>query len=82
MNVQEFCKKYNLTEDQFYGRDWVEGYLDLHSVKRVPDGFSVKVRGSLYYGDMDKSLAISAKRFGISEQLLKILKNTVEYYLK
>jgi hypothetical protein len=47
MDIKEFCKKYNLTEDQFFGREWIEGNLDLSDVLTVPEGFSVKTKGCL-----------------------------------
>lgn len=32
-----FCKKHNLTEDQFYGKETVGGSLDLSSLTSIPD---------------------------------------------
>jgi hypothetical protein len=45
--VEEFCKRHNLTEDQFYGREKVGGYLYLGSVTSLPDGFNPTVGGGL-----------------------------------
>jgi hypothetical protein len=45
MNIKEFCRTYRLTEDQFFGREWIEGDLDLSNVLTVPEGFNVKTKG-------------------------------------
>jgi len=46
--VAEFCKKYNLTEGQFYGKEEIGGYLDLESYNHpLPDGFNPTIGGYL-----------------------------------
>ena len=45
--VKDFCKKYNLTEAQFFGRKEVIGDLYLRSVTSIPSGFNPTVGGSL-----------------------------------
>lgn len=45
--VKEFCKLHNLTEDQFYGKEKIEGSLDLSSLTSIPAGFNPTVGGSL-----------------------------------
>ena len=45
--IQEFCKNYNLTIDQFYGKEKYEGYLDLDSLTSIPEGFNPTVGGYL-----------------------------------
>src|SRR6185295_9718654 len=52
MNVKDFCKRYSLTEDQFYGRDKYEGSLYLRSLTSIPEGFNPTVGGSLYLGSL------------------------------
>ena len=47
MNKQQFCKQFNLTEDQFFGKVKIEGYLDLRSVTSIPEGFNPTVGGDL-----------------------------------
>ncbi len=42
-----FCKKYNLTEKQFYGEEIIEGSLDLESLTSIPEGFNPTVGGFL-----------------------------------
>ena len=48
MNIQDFCKRHGLTEDQFYGHEKVGGYLDLRGLTTIPEGFNPTVGGSLY----------------------------------
>lgn len=48
MKVSEFCKKHNLTKNQFLGKEFYAGSLDLCSVTSLPDGFNPTVGGSLY----------------------------------
>ena len=48
MTFKEFCKYYNLTEDQTTGRKKIGGSLDLRSVSSIPDGFNPTVGGDLY----------------------------------
>lgn len=38
--IEKFCKKHNLTADQFHGKGPVTGYLYLGSVTALPDGFN------------------------------------------
>jgi hypothetical protein len=45
--MKDFCKKYNITEDQFKGVDKIGGYLDLSGLTSIPDGFNPTVCGSL-----------------------------------
>lgn len=42
-----FCKKYNITEDQFLGKTEIEGSLNLSSLTEVPKGFNPVVGGYL-----------------------------------
>ena len=46
MTKKEFCEKYNLTEDQFSGKEKV-GYLDLSSLTTLPEGCSLTAGGDL-----------------------------------
>jgi hypothetical protein len=47
MTKQEFLSRYNISEDQFSGKEAVGGYLDLGSVTTLPDGFNPTVGGYL-----------------------------------
>jgi hypothetical protein len=47
MTKKEFLKKYNLTEDQFSGKEKVGGGLDLESLTSIPEGFNPTVGGYL-----------------------------------
>jgi len=38
MNKEQFKTRYNLTEDQFTGKEKIGGDLDLGSVTSLPDG--------------------------------------------
>ena len=44
---QEFCEKYNLTENQFYGKEEINGNLNLRDVINIPEGFSPNIIGYL-----------------------------------
>jgi hypothetical protein len=46
MDIKEFCRTYRLTEDQFFGKEWIAGDLDL-SEETLPEGFAPKVKGHL-----------------------------------
>ena len=52
MNKQEFCKKYMLTEDQFYGKEEIKGNLYLISLTSIPEGFNPTVGGDLYLSSL------------------------------
>jgi len=52
MTREEFCKEYNLTEEQFFGKEKIESYLDLSSLTSIPDGFNPTVGGSLWLGSL------------------------------
>lgn len=45
--VKQFCKKHNLTIDQFYGKEKIDGSLDLGSLTSIPEGFNPTVGGDL-----------------------------------
>jgi hypothetical protein len=47
-NMKEFCKKHNITENQFKGIDKIEGNLDLRSLTSIPEGFNPTVGGYLH----------------------------------
>lgn len=46
----EFIKEHGITEDQFFGREKIEGDLILAKITSLPDGFSPKVKGRLLLG--------------------------------
>ena len=48
--IKSFCKKVNITLDQFYGKEKVGSYLDLGSLTSIPEGFNPTVGGSLDLG--------------------------------
>ena len=45
--VKEFCKQHGITEDQFSGKEKIEGGLDLRSLTSIPEGFNPTVGGYL-----------------------------------
>ena len=47
MTEEQFKKQYNLTEDQFVGKELIKGNLYLYSVKTLPEGFNPTVGGNL-----------------------------------
>ena len=47
MTQKEFCKKYNLSEAQFLGKEKIEGNLDLRSVTTLPENCSLTCGGDL-----------------------------------
>jgi len=56
----EFCKKHNLTIEQFTGKETVGGDLYLGSVTSIPEGFNPTVGGYLYLGNHMNKLQIVA----------------------
>ncbi|MBO7217728.1 MAG: hypothetical protein J6V50_03410, partial [Clostridia bacterium] len=47
MTPKQFIKKYNLTEEQFSGKEEIDSWLDLSSLTSIPEGFNPTVGGSL-----------------------------------
>lgn len=45
--VEDFCAKHGLTEDQFYGRAVINQDLSMRGVEVIPDGFNPTVNGSI-----------------------------------
>ena len=54
MTQKEFCKIYNITEAQFFGKEKIEGDLDLNSVTTLIPGFNPNVGGDLYLRSSNK----------------------------
>ena len=55
MTKQEFCEKFNLTDDQYYGKEW--SYYNNNEtcqLTSLPDGFNPKVDGDLYLNSLIK----------------------------
>ena len=52
--VKNFCNKYNITEDQFYGRKKIMGNLYLPSVTELIPGFNPTTGGYLDLGSVKK----------------------------
>lgn len=48
MKKEDFCKKYNLSEAQYYGKEKIEGGLYLDTITEIPAGFNPTVGGDLY----------------------------------
>ena len=46
--IKDFCKRYGLTEGQFYGSEKYNGSLYLRGLTSIPDTFNPTVGGSLY----------------------------------
>ena len=46
--VIDFCKRFNLTKNQFYGIDKIGGSLDLSGLTSIPKEFNPTVGGYLY----------------------------------
>jgi hypothetical protein len=51
-NMKEFCKKHNITENQFKGIDKIKGNLYLRSLTSIPDTFNPTVGGWLDLGSL------------------------------
>lgn len=47
--IKDFCKKHNLTIDQFYGKEKIGGDLYLGSLTSIPEGFNPTVGGDLVW---------------------------------
>ena len=52
MKKEEFKTRYNISEDQFTGKEKIIGYLYLGSVTSLPDGFNPTVGGYLDLGSV------------------------------
>ena len=49
-----FCEKYNISFDQFIGKDIIEGELDMFSVTELIEGFNPTIDGNLYLDSVKK----------------------------
>jgi hypothetical protein len=47
MTVKEFCEEYGITEEQFFGKEKINDYLNLPYVTSIPEGFNPTVGGWL-----------------------------------
>ena len=49
-SIKDFCERFNITEEQFYGREEIKGNLFLYNnrLTSLPEGFNPTVGGSLY----------------------------------
>ena len=47
MTLKEFCRKFNLTDEQATGKEKIAGYLDLRSLTTLPEGVSLTAGGYL-----------------------------------
>ena len=45
--IMDFCKKNNITSDQFFGKEKIGGDLGLRSLTSIPEGFNPTVGGDL-----------------------------------
>jgi hypothetical protein len=45
--MKAFCKKHGITENQFLGKEMINGSLWLHSLTEIPEGFNPTVSDSL-----------------------------------
>jgi len=52
--ILKFCEDHNLTEDQFFGREMVNGDLSLRNLAEIPEGFDPTVRGNLFLNNATK----------------------------
>ncbi|MFI5404885.1 MAG: hypothetical protein ACHQ1D_00080 [Nitrososphaerales archaeon] len=50
--IKLFCKKNNIIEDQFFGKEKITGSLDLRSLTSIPKGFNPTVGGDLDLGSL------------------------------
>ena len=50
--MKNFCKKYNITENQFLGVEPINGDLYLGSLKSIPENFNPTVGGYLYLSSL------------------------------
>ena len=66
MKKETFCKKFNLTEEQFLGNEKIGGYLDLRSVTSIPEGFNPTVGGDLYTKNNTKRIRAVVKPITIN----------------
>ena len=57
MTTKQFCTRYDITEDQFYGREKIGGWLDLSSLTSIPEGFNPTVGGGLCLSSLTKGKA-------------------------
>jgi hypothetical protein len=46
--MKAFCKKHGITENQFFGKEMINGSLWLHSLTEIPEGFNPTVGGGLF----------------------------------
>ena len=54
-HTKKFCNKYDITEKQYYGKEWINGSLIINEDK-IPQGFNPKIRYSLSLDNVKKIL--------------------------
>ena len=57
--IKDFCSKANITINQFYGKEKINGSLDLRSLTSIPEGFNPTVGGCL---DLRSNLKVTYKK--------------------
>ena len=70
--IEGLCKKYNLSEDQFTGKENVGGYLYLSSLTSIPEGFNPTVGGSLYLRSKSKYIGATISAIQINKNFFGI----------
>jgi hypothetical protein len=46
--MKAFCEKHGITKNQFFGKEKINGSLDLQSLTEIPEGFNPTVGGGLF----------------------------------
>ena len=70
--IEGLCKKYNLSEDQFTGKENVGGSLYLSSLTSIPEGFNPTVGGSLYLRSKSKYIGATISAIQINKNFFGI----------
>lgn len=89
---KEFCKKHNLTQDQFFGKEEIGGDLDLRGLTSIPEGFKNTLITVNYYrlltGSCQSGVEAFRKAHGLTKEkykakdLLPILEKNQAYGLE
>ncbi len=64
--TKEFITKYNLTEDQFFGKEKICGDLGLRGLTSIPEGFNPTVGGDLLTKNKTKRIGFIIKPIQIN----------------
>ena len=63
--IKKFCYKYRITEEQYFGREWIFGIVEIFESK-IPEWFNPKIGGGCK-GNIGRFFSCGNRRFSITK---------------